>query len=165
MYSLFLWAWIHLEEIDFSIISAFKSQVNPGIGFQHSKVSSHFPFLVTHVFCISNAACFLCTLFVRRIHSLQFDSINKSTSRSIKDLTGKLRQLVENLSKAAPVLEFFETRIWPMELASETKDALDIAFREHRKDMIALKKVHEEEKEALRRMYGRTERRRRMDFF
>ncbi len=30
MYSVFLQGWIHLEEIDFSIISAFKSQVNPG---------------------------------------------------------------------------------------------------------------------------------------
>ena len=92
--------------------------------------------------------------------------LDESTSRSIKDLIGELRQLVENLSKADPVLEFFETRILPMKLAAETKDALDIAFREHRKDMFALKKVHEEEKEILRRMYGRTERRRRLeDFF
>ena len=53
-----------------------------------------------------------------------------------------------------------------MELAAETKDALDIAFREHRKDMVALKKVHEEEKEVIRRLYGKMERWRRMeDFF
>ena len=30
MYSVFLQAWMHLEEIEFSIISAFKSRVNPG---------------------------------------------------------------------------------------------------------------------------------------
>ena len=53
-----------------------------------------------------------------------------------------------------------------MELAAETKNALDIVFREHHKDIVALKKVHEEEKEVLRRLYGRTERRRRLeDYF
>ena len=82
--------------------------------------------------------------------------LDESTSTSIKDLIGELRQLVENLSNADPVLEFFETKIRPMELAAEMKDALDIAFREHRKDMVALKKAHEEEKEHLRRLYGRT---------
>ena len=35
----------------------------------HSKVSSHFPFLVTHVFRICNAVCFLRHLFVEYIHS------------------------------------------------------------------------------------------------
>ena len=75
----------------------------------------------------------------------------------MKHLIGELRQSVQNLSNVDPVLKFFETRIRPMELAAEMKDdALDIAFREHRKDMVALKKVHEEE---------RTERRRRMEDF
>ena len=63
---------MHLEEIDFSIISAFKAPVNPGIGFQckmHSKVSTHFPFLLTHVFCIINAVCFLRHVFVEYTHS------------------------------------------------------------------------------------------------
>ena len=105
----------------------------------------------------------------QRIESLVRDvegvtnGLDESTSRFIKDLIGELRELVENLLKADPVLEFFETRIWSMELAAETKDALDIVFREHRKDIVALKKVHEGEKEVLRRLYGRTERRRRLD--
>ena len=109
----------------------------------------------------------------QRIESLIRDvetvtnGLDESTSRLIKDLIGELRELVENLLKADTVLEFFETRIWPMELATETKNALDIVFREHRKDIVALKKVHdEEEKEVLRRLYGRTERRRRLeDYF
>ena len=50
-----------------------------------------------------------------------------------------------------------------MELAAETKDALDIAFREHRKDIVALKKEHDKENEVIRRMYGGKERRCRME--
>jgi hypothetical protein len=101
---------------------------------------------------------------IRDVERVRAD-LDESTSRSMKDLIGEVRQLVENVLKADPVLEFFETRIWPMQLAVETKDALAIAFREHRKDMVSLEKVHEEEKEVLRRMYGRTERRRMCEEF
>ena len=72
MYSQFLWDCIHLEEMDFSIISAFKAPVNPAIGFRfkmHSKVSTHFPFLLTHVFRLINAVCFVRHLFVEYTHS------------------------------------------------------------------------------------------------
>ena len=107
----------------------------------------------------------------QRIESLVRDvegvtnGLDDSTSRLIKDLIGKLRELVENLLKP-PVLEFFETRIRPTELAAEMKDALDIVFREHRKHIVPLKKVHKGEKEVLRRLYGRTERRHRLeDYF
>ena len=82
----------------------------------------------------------------QRIESLIRDvegvtnGLDESTSRLIKDLIGELRELVENPLKADPVLEVFETRIWPTELAAETKDALDIVFRERRKDIVALKR-------------------------
>ena len=57
------------------------------------------------------------------------NGLDESTSRLIKDRIGELRKLVENLSKTDPVLESFETRIWPMELVAE-----------HRKDIVALKR-------------------------
>jgi hypothetical protein len=49
---------VYLGEIDFSIISALKSQISPGIDFNylmHSKVGSHFSFSlahVCHIFCV-----------------------------------------------------------------------------------------------------------------
>ena len=76
---------------------------------------------------------------IRNVEGVTAD-LDENTSRSIKDLIGELRQLVQNLSNAGPVLEFFETKIWPMELAAETKGVLDIAFREHGKDIVALKR-------------------------
>ena len=99
MYSAFLYAQIHFEEIDFSIISAFKSQVSPVIAFHCIvKVSSHFPVFVTHVFCIFNSVYILGYFCV---HLLQF---NNNITQFVIVFSWQYRiVLVDGCSGIAPV--------------------------------------------------------------
>ena len=100
---------------------------------------------------------------IRDVEGVTADFFDESTSRSIKDLIGKLRLLVQNLSDAGPVLDFFRPRfgLWNWQ-RKRRMHLTAIAFCDHRKDIVAL---HDDDNEGIRRPYGRTERRRRMEVF
>ena len=91
--------------------------------------------------------------------------LDESKSRSIKDLIGELRQLVKNLSDVGPALCFFDEKVYPMNMNKEKQECLEALEVQHREDYIDLAKEYHEAEEDVRRLYGRTERRRRLDVF
>jgi hypothetical protein len=91
--------------------------------------------------------------------------LDESTSRSIKDLIGELRQLVKNLSDVGPGLSLFKDKVFPMMIRTEKQDALEFLEVEHRKDYITFMKEYDKEEDIVRRQYGKAERRRRLDVF
>ena len=91
--------------------------------------------------------------------------LDGSKSRSINDLIGELRQLLQNLSDVGPALRFFDEKVYPMNMRMEKQEFLDILEVQHRKDYIALVKDYDEAEEEVRRLYGRMERRRRLEVF
>ena len=73
---------VYLGEIDFSVISALKSQISPGIDFNylmHSKVGSHFSFSLAHVCCIFCVVLIVGTFCVGRCTRIQQQSNNIKT--------------------------------------------------------------------------------------
>ena len=101
---------------------------------------------------------------IRNIEGVTTD-LDGSKSRSIKDLIGELRQLVQNLSDVGPALRFFDEKVYPMNMRKEKQKFLEILVVQHRKDYIALVKDNDEAEEEVRRLYGRMERRRRLEVF
>ena len=73
---------VYLGEIEFSIISALKSQISPGIDFNylmHSKVGSHFSFSLAHVCHIFCVVLIVGTFCVGRCTRIQQQSNNMNT--------------------------------------------------------------------------------------
>ena len=75
--------------------------------------------------------------------------LDGSKSRSINDLIGELRQLLQNLSDVGPALRFFDEKVYPMNMRMEKQEFLDILDVQHRKDYIALVKDYDETEEEV----------------
>ena len=80
---------VYLGEIEFSIISALKSQISPGIDFNylmHSKVGSHFSFSLAHVCHIFCVVLIVGTFCVGRCTRIQQQSNNMNTQFVVASL-------------------------------------------------------------------------------
>ena len=85
----FVHARLYLEEFDFSIISALKSQVSPRIAghcIMHSKIGSHFSFSLTHVCHIYRVVLIVGTFCVGRCTRIQQQSNNMNTQFVVASL-------------------------------------------------------------------------------
>ena len=81
-------------------------------------------------------------------------------TRFIKDLIGKVCQLLQNLSDAGLRLQFLEDKIWSWQMSEETEEACGILTCIHHQEIVAPGKEHKEAMDVVRSIYSRTERRR-----